>query len=138
MFYTPIGELYTFIFIYHYSITIAFYYGKVDKMIKNNLLNRFLAEALIYKISEKHLTQKEVAHSLNISESFLSDSIYGRKKFNIRHIYLIVRELNVSASFIFPNKDTFELIKNQLGYEDFNEFLTDMDKELYKEEYINE
>lgn len=107
-------------------------------MIKNNLLNRFLAEALIYKISEKHLTQKEVAHSLNISESFLSDSIYGRKKFNIRHIYLIVRELNVSASFIFPNKDTFELIKNQLGYEDFNEFLTDMDKELYKEEYINE
>lgn len=113
-------------------------YRKVDQMIKQNLLNRFLAEALIYKMSEKGLTQKEVAISLDISESFLSDSIYGRKKFNIRHIYLMIEELDISADFIFPNKDTFQLIKNSLGYKEFNTFINDMNKELHKEEYTNE
>lgn len=47
-------------------------------MINNNLLNRFIAEALIYKTSEKSLTQKEVSIALNVSESFLSDCIHGK------------------------------------------------------------
>ena len=107
-------------------------------MINNNLLNRFIAEALIYKTSEKSLTQKEVSIALNVSESFLSDCIHGRKKFNVKHLYLMTYQLNIDPDFIFPNKNTFELIKNSLNYKDFNTFLTDLNSQIYKEEYNNE
>lgn len=103
-------------------------------MYNQNLLNDFISQAIIYKIAENGLKQRDVAISLNISDSFLSDCLYGRKKFNVKHIFLLIDYLDVSADFIFPNSETFDLIKNQLNYDSFSKFYDDLKNNIYEEE----
>lgn len=101
---------------------------------KKNLLNQFIAESVTYYISEENKNQKTLAIALDISEAYLSNCLNFKKNFNTKHIYIISRELNISVEQLFPNPETFNIIKNSLGYKDYNSFINNLNSELSKGE----
>ena len=61
---------------------------------------RTIAKQVCGKLRANHVTQRDLAHELGVSEQAISDKFHGRSNFTLRDVSRIADYFDVSTDFV--------------------------------------
>lgn len=78
-----------------------------------NDINYFVSNLVYYRLKSKpDFTIARLAEQINVSVSFLNKAIASLegKRFNVKHLFLIAKALDIEPNGLFPSKENYKLL----------------------------
>lgn len=96
--------------------------------------NTFVSELVNYQIRmNKNLSVASLSEKIGLSNSFVQKVLYTPKEkhFNLRHIFLISKAIDLSMDKLLPSKENYKLLTNKdLSDVEWEEFINKLKKEI--------